>query len=248
MVNHSFYTVTFFIPSFFLYHLYYIFRSLNTLILLVVVIWSLNVRYDIQSILLGPKIENDKVLQNIIQTKKEFFLDIKANENISVVVKKTKDGLCLIYNKAEKASLQRQLTKNYTNIRTSHCETYIDSLYDIIYSKEEGPRANHKHFTSSEDVGTKLAFLYVVHHQVGIFEILLHLTFRPYNAYCIYVGSNSDPNVIASITQLVECYKTLHPETNIFMAKDTKSVKWGNYSLLEADLICMEQLLALRNQ
>ena len=88
----------------------------------------------------------------------------------------------------------------------------------------------------------------MVHHQVGIFEILLHLTFRPYNAYCIYVGSNSDPNVIASITQLVECYKTLHPDTNIFMAKHTKSVKWGNYSLLEADLICMEQLLALKDQ
>ena len=49
-------------------------------------------------------------------------------------------------NKAEKASLQKQLTKNHTNTRTSHCETYIDSLYDIIYSGEEGLRANHKHF------------------------------------------------------------------------------------------------------
>ena len=181
-------------------------------------------------------------------TQKETFLELKANENIPVVLKKTKDGLCVIYNEDEKKNIQKQLTKNYTNMRTSQCETYIDSLYDIIYSGEEGLRENYKHFTSSEDVGTKLAFLYVVHHQVGIFEILLHLTFRPYNAYCIYVGSNSDPNVIASITQLVECYKMLHPETNIFMAKDTKSVKWGNYSLLEADLICMEQLLALNNQ
>ena len=156
--------------------------------------------------------------------------------------------------------------------------TYIERLYPNSYNKEPssvwfdpslearvgiersfcsfiGSSENKKicfwnllTFTSSEDVGTKLAFLYVVHHQVGIFEILLHLTFRPYNAYCIYAGSNSDPNVIASITQLVECYKTLHPETNIFMSKDTKSVKWGNYSLLEADLICMEQLLSLRNQ
>ena len=86
------------------------------------------------------------VLQNTMVSNKEKFLDIKANENISVVVKKTKDGLCLIYNKAEKANLQRQLSKNYTNTRTSHCETYIDSLYDLIYSGEEGLRANHKHF------------------------------------------------------------------------------------------------------
>ena len=86
------------------------------------------------------------MLQNTMMTNMENVLDIKANENISVVVKKTKDGLCLVYNKAEKANLQRQLTKNHTNARTSHCETYIDSLYDIIYSGEEGLRANHKHF------------------------------------------------------------------------------------------------------
>ena len=79
-------------------------------------------------------------------TNMEKFQDIKANENISVVVKKTNDGQCLIYNKAEKARLQRQLSKNYTNTRTSHCETYIDSLYDIIYSGEGGLRANHNHF------------------------------------------------------------------------------------------------------
>ena len=88
----------------------------------------------------------------------------------------------------------------------------------------------------------------MVHHQVGLFEILLHLTFRPHNAYCIYVGSNSDPTVIASITQLVDCYKMLHPQTDIFMAENTKFVKWGNFSLLEADLICMEQLLALKDK
>ena len=110
-----------------------------------VVIWSLNVRYDIQSILNELKIEHGMMLQNTMVTNMENVLDTKANENISVVVKKTKDGLCLIYNKAEKASLQRQLTKNYTNTRTSHCETYIDSLYDIIYSGEEGLRANHNH-------------------------------------------------------------------------------------------------------
>ena len=80
-------------------------------------------------------------------TQKETFLELKANENIPVVLKKTKDGLCVIYNEDEKKNIQKQLTKNYTNMRTSQCETYIDSLYDIIYSGEEGLRENHKHFT-----------------------------------------------------------------------------------------------------
>ena len=105
-----------------------------------------------------------------------------------------------------------------------------------------------KPFPSKESITTKLAFVYVVHHMVGLFEILLHLTFRPYNAYCIYVGSNTNPMVIESITNLVNCYNKLYPSADIFMAKNTKSVTWGNFSLLLADLICMEQLLALKNQ
>ena len=86
------------------------------------------------------------LVNNQLNSSLRHIIVTKANENIPVVVKKTKDGLCLIYNKAEKANLQRQLSKNYTNTRTSHCETYIDSLYDLIYSGEEGLRANHKHF------------------------------------------------------------------------------------------------------
>lgn len=94
----------------------------------------------------------------------------------------------------------------------------------------------------------KLAFSYVAHHQTGLFEILLHLTFRPYNAYCIYVGSNSRPEVIEAITKIVSCYQKLYPGASIFMAKNTKPVKWGDFSLLEADLECMQQLLELKHQ
>ena len=71
-----------FISSCFFYYLYYIFRSLNTLFLLVVVIWSLNVRYDIQSILLEPKIENEMVLQNTMVAKEEKILEIKCDNYV----------------------------------------------------------------------------------------------------------------------------------------------------------------------
>ena len=88
-----------------------------------------------------------------------------------------------------------------------------------------------------------------MHDQVGLFEILLNLVFRPYNAYCIYVDNNSNKKSIReSIDKLVGCYKHLYPETDIFMAKNTTKITWGNYSLIEADLKCMEQLLQLKEQ
>ena len=49
---------------------------------------------------------------------------------------------------------------------------------------------------------TKLAFTFVVHHQVGLFEVLLKLMFRPYNAYCIYVGSNTNERISSAIRKL----------------------------------------------
>ena len=102
-------------------------------------------------------------------------------------------------------------------------------------------------YTNSKDVKTKLAFTIVTHDQLGLFEILLHTIFRPYNAYCIYVGSNTAKHR-HSIEKLVKCYNYLYPESNVFMAVNTTSVQWANWSVIEADLICMEQLLNLKSQ
>ena len=82
---------------------------------------------------------------------------------------------------------------------------------------------------------------------MGVCEVLLHLIFRPYNTYCIYVGSNAKSYNHESIQQLVDCYQKLYPQTNIFMAKNTSNVSWGSYNLLDADLKCIEQMLKLKS-
>ena len=102
-------------------------------------------------------------------------------------------------------------------------------------------------YRNSEDVETKLAFTIVTHDQLGLFEILLHTIFRPYNAYCIYVGSNTAKHH-HSVEKLVNCYNFLYPESHVFMAVNTTLVQWANWSVIEADLICMEQLLNLKSQ
>ena len=95
---------------------------------------------------------------------------------------------------------------------------------------------------------TKLAFTIVTHDQLGLFEVLLHSIFRPYNAYCIYIGSNTAENYRRSVEKLVNCYNFLYPGSNVFMAVNTTAVKWASWSVIEADLICMEQLLNLKSQ
>ena len=47
---------------------------------------------------------------------------------------------------------------------------------------------------------------------------------------------------------LINCYKQMYPETTIFMADKVEDVHWGNWSLVQADLACMKQLLELDSQ
>ena len=51
-----------------------------------------------------------------------------------------------------------------------------------------------------------------------------------------------------SVEKLVNCYNFLYPGSNVFMAVNTTAVEWGRWSVIEADLTCMEQLLNLNSQ
>ena len=118
------------------------------------------------------------------------------------------------------------------------------SLYQINYHLEY----RFPEYRRAEEEKTKLAFTVITHDQLGLFEVLLHTIFRPYNAYCIYIGSNTGDVYKQNVEQLVNCYKYLYPESTVFMAQNVDEVRWGNWSLIEADLICMNQLLDLTSQ
>ena len=51
-----------------------------------------------------------------------------------------------------------------------------------------------------------------------------------------------------SVKKMINCYNSLFPDANIFLATNAKAVKWADWSVIEADLICMEQLLRLESQ
>ena len=84
----------------------------------------------------------------------------------------------------------------------------------------------------------------MVHADPGIFEILLHLTFRPYNSYCIYLDAKVDEGDIKTAFEgIVKCYNDHFPNSTIFLHPQPAEIYWGTYSLLNADLRCIEALL-----
>ena len=95
----------------------------------------------------------------------------------------------------------------------------------------------------NKDIPARLALSYVVHDQPGLFEILFHLNFRPYNAYCIYIDAKTKETIKRAFENIVNCYQEIFPWTNIFLIEKTHKISWGTYSLLDADLTCLEELM-----
>ena len=125
--------------------------------------------------------------------------------------------------------------------RTSNCPTYFESLKSVIFQSDIKDPVKFT-FPPEESVQAKLAYSYVVHNFPGQFEILLHLTFRPYNSYCIYLDHKANKTITKAFHNLIDCYKHHFPDTTIFMYPHPAEVYWADYSLLNADLRCLEGL------
>ena len=94
----------------------------------------------------------------------------------------------------------------------------------------------------SEENITKLAISFVIHNNPGLFEIIFHLLFRPYNDYCIVIDEKVDLETKISFSSIIKCYQEIFPDTNIIIVNWTKPIYWGGYSILNADLTCLELL------
>jgi len=67
-------------------------------------------------------------------------------------------------------------------------------------------------------------------------ERLLRLIYRPQNLYCIHADAKSSASVRRAIRAIASCF------SNVFVASKSIDVHWAEFSLLEAELICLREL------
>ncbi|XP_070202943.1 beta-1,3-galactosyl-O-glycosyl-glycoprotein beta-1,6-N-acetylglucosaminyltransferase-like isoform X2 [Littorina saxatilis] len=65
---------------------------------------------------------------------------------------------------------------------------------------------------------------------------LLRAIYRPQNFYCIHVDKKSSKEYRDAIVAISKCFD------NVFLASRSVDVKWGQFSVLEPELVCMEDL------
>uniref|UniRef100_UPI00398EA44A N-acetyllactosaminide beta-1,6-N-acetylglucosaminyl-transferase-like n=1 Tax=Pristiophorus japonicus TaxID=55135 RepID=UPI00398EA44A len=92
---------------------------------------------------------------------------------------------------------------------------------------------------SAEEINFPLAFIITVHKDFETFESLFRAIYRPHNLYCIHVDEKSPGHFQRQLQQLQGCFG------NVFLASRMEPIIYGGMSRVEADIICLTDLLKL---
>ena len=109
---------------------------------------------------------------------------------------------------------------------TSDCQNYITRRQYILN-------------VSAEEHEFPLAFGIVMHRDVEQVERILRAIYRPQNFYSIHVDKKANLSIKEGMSAIAKCFP------NIRLTYKAVSVKWGKYSLLEAHLLCMKEVLGM---
>ncbi|XP_046544409.1 beta-1,3-galactosyl-O-glycosyl-glycoprotein beta-1,6-N-acetylglucosaminyltransferase 3-like [Haliotis rubra] len=82
-----------------------------------------------------------------------------------------------------------------------------------------------------------IAFSVLMYRNVEQFERLLRAVYRPHNYYCVHVDSKTSGVIRDAVSNIVNCFP------NIFLSSSSVDVRWGEFSVLEPELVCIRDLL-----
>ena len=129
------------------------------------------------------------------------------------------------------AEIQRALSyqrEPSDHLPLDNCLEFLDSLGYIL------------HPLNSIEADFPIAYSMLVYTNIEQVERLLRVIYRPQNYYCIHVDQKSSGGFYTDLQQLAGCFP------NVFLSERRVDMVAGQYSILEAELICMKQLLAYR--
>jgi len=92
--------------------------------------------------------------------------------------------------------------------------------------------------SSDEEVAFPIAFSILTYENLAQTERLLHAVYQPQNIICIHPDRNSDRKFRDALQAITGCL----PD-NVFVIEDPVRMRWAEFPILEAELLCMSELL-----
>uniref|UniRef100_UPI00398EF20F beta-1,3-galactosyl-O-glycosyl-glycoprotein beta-1,6-N-acetylglucosaminyltransferase-like n=1 Tax=Pristiophorus japonicus TaxID=55135 RepID=UPI00398EF20F len=109
---------------------------------------------------------------------------------------------------------------------TKNCENFIRSRKYITFA------------LSKQEEQVPIAYSVVIHQRADQFERLLRTIYTPQNIYCVHIDNKSSIGFKTVVRNIASCFP------NVFIAGRLENIVYGSWSRVQADLNCMEELLA----
>ncbi|XP_029637176.1 beta-1,3-galactosyl-O-glycosyl-glycoprotein beta-1,6-N-acetylglucosaminyltransferase isoform X2 [Octopus sinensis] len=90
---------------------------------------------------------------------------------------------------------------------------------------------------TEEELYFPLAYSILMYKDIEQVERLLRAIYRPQNFYCIHVDQKSKSSILKTMKAIAKCF------THVHILSPSINVRWGEFSVLEPELLCMKQLL-----
>ncbi|XP_069119179.1 beta-1,3-galactosyl-O-glycosyl-glycoprotein beta-1,6-N-acetylglucosaminyltransferase-like [Argopecten irradians] len=131
---------------------------------------------------------------------------------------------------------------SWTNLNTSQFisdQAYITDTADCTtFIKSRGYIT--KPLTMEEELYS-IAYSFVVYEDANQVERLLRALYQPQNYYCIHMDDKSQPDFRRAVSGVAKCFD------NVLISSVSVSVLRKSFTVLQPDLICMEDLWKYKN-
>ena len=188
---------------------------------------KVKVGLDVQLSIPNRKLLNDPKLQETFLPDMKFFEQDRTVKDVSCRAifngdtNETKRASNLSVSNPKDNPL---FPTNYMQL-TSDCPTFI------------AKRGYVMSILTQMEAEFPIAFSLLMFKDLEQAERLLRAIYRPQNIYCIHVDKKTDNDTFRAMEGIAGCFD------NVFMTRTRIDVQWGKFSVLEPDLICMEELL-----
>ena len=174
-----------------------------------------------------PKIRDDHKLEKALLSNEKFFLQDRtvADVNCRLIINGNETETRLASKNSKSQPRQNPLLPIHYINKTLDCKTFITERGYIMSS------------LTIIEAKFPIAFSILMYKDVEQAERLLRAIYRPQNIYCIHVDKKTDNHTYNAMEGIAKCFG------NVFMTARKIAVRWGAFSVLEPELMCMEALL-----
>lgn len=90
---------------------------------------------------------------------------------------------------------------------------------------------------TEEESHLPIGFSFLIYKNARLFERILQAIYMPHNVYCIHIDKKSPAVLHDTIQATIRCLP------NVFISANSTKVFWGHFSVVQAQLYCMQELL-----